>query len=255
MPTEAAPPAAGSDLEFEPISTLGMAEHAVLALVDSIRRSELDDGDRLPNLPELSESLGVARDNARRALHALAAKNVVDIRPGRYGGTVMRDRSGIPRVLEDILGPSLMAEGVWEELIEARMLLQAAASKRLARSPDPTGLTRVDRHLDDMRRNVADGDYPAALYAGIELACATAVHCGNRVIGDMLLRVMDRLSVIGVMTRIELETSPMITRSSLEAQERLVAAIRAGDEAEIDLSIRDQLDLTERVIAHMRGRG
>jgi len=59
-------PAAGSDLEFEPISTLGMAEHAVLALVDSIRRSELDDSDRLPNLPELSESLGIARDNARR---------------------------------------------------------------------------------------------------------------------------------------------------------------------------------------------
>lgn len=241
-----------SRLTFEPIVSRDTAEQAILALVNSIRRAELEDGDRLPNLPELAEGLDVARDNARRALHALAREGVVEIKPGRYGGTVMRDRSGIPRVLERVLGPSLMSEGVWEDLIDARLLLQPAAAKLLMRRDDLEGLARIDRHLADMRRHTDAQDYPAALYDGIETACVIAVRCGNRVIGEMLLRVMDRLSVLGVMMRIELETTPEIATRSLDAQERLVAAIHRGDEAGIDRAVQDQLELTTRVVGELR---
>ncbi|WP_449281724.1 FadR/GntR family transcriptional regulator [Leucobacter sp.] len=241
-----------SRLAFEPIVSRDTVEQAILALVNSIRRAELEDGDRLPNLPELAEGLDVARDNARRALHALAREGVVEIKPGRYGGTVMRDRSGIPRVLERVLGPSLMSEGVWEDLIEARRLLQPAAAKLLMRHEDLDGLARIDRHLADMRRHTDAREYPAALYDGIETACVIAVRCGNRVIGEMLLRVMDRLSVLGVMMRIEIETTPEIAMRSLDAQERLVAAIHRGDEAGIDRAVHDQLALTTRVVGELR---
>lgn len=241
-----------SPLAFTPITTRDVSEQVILELVNSIRRTELEPGDRLPNLPELAAELGVARDNARRALHALAREGVVEIRPGRYGGTVMRERSGIPRALERVLGPSLMTAGAWEHLIEARRLLQPAASKMLIRGGDPRAMARLERYLDDMRRHVADNAYADALYDGIELACATAVHCGNPVIGEMLLRVMDRLSVLGVMMRIDRETSVAVVEGSLDAQERLIEAMRTGDEAGIDDALTEQLELTTQVIRDMR---
>ncbi|MCB1273877.1 MAG: FadR family transcriptional regulator [Leucobacter sp.] len=251
----AVPTTAPSPLAFTPITTRDVSEQVILELVNSIRRAELEPGDRLPNLPELAAELGVARDNARRALHALAREGVVEIRPGRYGGTVMRDRSGIPRALERVLGPSLTAAGAWEHLIEARRLLQSAAARLLATTGNPRGLARLERHLSDMRAHVAGDAYSAALYDGIELACATAVHCGNPVIGDMLLRVMDRLSVLGVMMRIDRDSGVEVVTGSLDAQERLVDAIRAGDGAGIDAAMAEQLRLTTRVVDETRASG
>lgn len=245
-------PAAPPRLEFKPIETRDTAEQAVLVIISSIRHAELDTGDRLPNLPELSESLGIARDNVRRALHALASEGVVEVRPGRHGGTLMRDRSGIPRVLAQILGESLRAEGVWEDLIDARLLLQPAAARLMAERRPAGGLARIDRHLDDMRRHCAEGEYYLAVYDGIEMTCAIAVHCGNRVIAEMLLRVIDRLSVIGVMSRTVLDTTPPVAVGSLDAQERLVAAIHAGDGPAIDRAMHDQLELTKQVVLGMR---
>lgn len=235
---------AATRLELEPITTLDTAEQAVLALVNSIRRTELDAGDRLPNLPELSMSLGVARDNVRRALHALAAEGVVEIKPGRYGGTVMNDRSGIPRVLAPILSRSLLADGVWEELVQVRQLLQTEAALLIMQRDEPEAIARMERHLDDMRRHIDEHAYARAVYDGIEIACAIAVHCGNQVLGNMLLRVVDCISVVAVISKARIDAWPDIALHTLDAQTRLVAAIRERDGEGAARAVRDQMGHT-----------
>lgn len=237
---------AASVIEVEPLRARDTAEQAVLELVTSIRRSDLDTGDRLPTLPELSDSLGIARDNVRRAMVILADAGVVITKPGRYGGTVMKDRAGIPRALATVLSRSISVDDDWEELISVRRLLQPEASRLIARRGEPEALARLSRHLEEMESYLQAGDVERALHAATELNCAIAVLCGNRVLADMLLRTIDRISVIGLLAMVRFQASREQLDQIAQTQRRLVSAIREGDESGIEAAIDDQMSLSLR---------
>ena len=71
------------------------ARYASIAadLRDLISNGKLRPGDRLPTEPELRERYGVSRNTARDAVKLLVNEGLVLTRPGRGGGTVVRDRA------------------------------------------------------------------------------------------------------------------------------------------------------------------
>ncbi|HEY7305529.1 MAG TPA: FadR/GntR family transcriptional regulator [Bryobacteraceae bacterium] len=70
----------------------GLAERAETQLEDLIVQKSLKPSDRLPSERELGLQLGVSKTVVREAIRTLAAKGLVEIRPG--SGTYVRDFSG-----------------------------------------------------------------------------------------------------------------------------------------------------------------
>jgi DNA-binding FadR family transcriptional regulator len=75
-------------------SELGHARTASEIMAAALRRmilsGALPAGNRLPRERELALALGTSRLTVRRALHELQAENLVEIRRGRTGGTIVR---------------------------------------------------------------------------------------------------------------------------------------------------------------------
>lgn len=235
---------AENSIELEKLELRDTAEQAVLAIVNSIRRTDLRPGERLPNLPELAGSLGIARDNVRRALQILSDAGVVETRRGHNGGTTLLDASHIPSALSQVLRRSLTTEGAWEDLIAVRRLLQPEAARLVARRADGLVLARLDRHVNEIKLYLSEENVEKSLYAATELNYAIASNCGNEVLADMLIRTIDRISVIGFLSSSRLKTLRPTLEQILKTQEDLVEAIHHRNEELIAKAILDQMDLS-----------
>jgi len=105
-------------------------------LMRLIRESGYVAGEKLPNEYELSAQLGVSRNTVREALHALATRNILDIRQG--AGTFISQKKG---VADDPLGFSLMDDRrkLVEDLMQIRCIIEpqiAALAAQNATSQD-----------------------------------------------------------------------------------------------------------------------
>jgi GntR family transcriptional regulator len=83
-------------------SGAGVPLHAQIErwLVEIIGRGDLVTGDRLPREGDLAAALGVSRMTLRQALSSLEAQGTVVRKPGRSGGTYVRE----PRIECDLTG-------------------------------------------------------------------------------------------------------------------------------------------------------
>ncbi|WP_051791225.1 FadR/GntR family transcriptional regulator [Amycolatopsis jejuensis] len=228
------------------VEMLDTAGRAVVELVDCIRRTGLDTGDRLPNLPELTQALGIARDNVRRAMGILADAGVVETSVGRGGGTWLLDRGGIPAALAEVL-PEPTSDDEWEELVALRQVLQIEAARLVARRADPDSMGRLRRHLDRLKEGMHSGALDRAMLAATELNCEIALSCGNRTLADMLIRTIDRISVIGYRSRAMLAASAEFSAQLVAMQDRLVTAIEDADDDAIGKAVAEQMSLSLEV--------
>jgi len=75
--------------EIRPIARSTLAESVADRLLTLIRDGTFQAGDRLPPERKLARELGVGRSTIREALQLLAARNIIDARPGR--GTTIKE--------------------------------------------------------------------------------------------------------------------------------------------------------------------
>ncbi len=75
--------------EIRPVERSTLAQSVADRLLALIRRGTFRPGDRLPPERHLAQELGVGRSTIREALQLLAARDIIDARPGR--GTVVKE--------------------------------------------------------------------------------------------------------------------------------------------------------------------
>ena len=199
-----------------------LSDHVAEQLLESIASGTLRPGDRLPSERTLSDQFGVSRTVIREATRSLAARGVVEARPGSGLVVSTVDPSTVASVLSLFLGSgALHYDDVHEvrEAIESRMT-GLAAERRTAEDLDA-----LRRALAELGEAVARADVEAASLADVEFhrAIARATH------NDLFVMMLDSIGDVLLEVRRQTLSEPGRFAAVMPAHESIVVAIEAGD--------------------------
>ena len=102
-------------------------EEALEQILQVLRLGLVPPGERLPAERELAERLGVSRVTLREVLKVLTDQGLVESRRGRYGGTFVRPRAGLPGDAPDELRRRIAAVDL-EDALRFREVLEVGAA-------------------------------------------------------------------------------------------------------------------------------
>jgi DNA-binding FadR family transcriptional regulator len=117
--------------ELKPEDSIA-AKRAPIALADELREAilagELREGAHLPPERMLATQSNVSRGSVREALRILQAEGLIETRPGRNGGPVVRKPDG--ESLERPLTAFVRSRSIrLQELVEARLAIETAVAR------------------------------------------------------------------------------------------------------------------------------
>jgi GntR family transcriptional repressor for pyruvate dehydrogenase complex len=195
-------------------------QQIVSRLLDLIQQRHLGPGDRLPAERELAASMGVSRSSLREALRALTVLGVTEMRHGT--GTYVSSLSPelLVRPLSFVLS---LSDGGFEQLFEARRVVEPAMAALAAERMDDAAVER----LDELAATAAAAldDEEAFMVADVELHDAIRVVAGNAILG----RFMESIAALGLASRQATNPSRTLRAQSVKDHERIVAALRRRD--------------------------
>jgi GntR family transcriptional repressor for pyruvate dehydrogenase complex len=142
-------------------------DDVLVQLREAIFSGRVRPGDRLPGERQLCEEFGVGRPTLREALRSLEAVGIIEVRPGKGGGSYAVTPS------ESILGDALAAlvnlrGASLEDLAEFRLDFEGENAAWAARRADAGDISALERAVAEARAAAAT---PATLaeVAGIDV--------------------------------------------------------------------------------------
>ena len=194
------------------------AERTADQLVQLLADQGLADGDRLPNERELSVLLGVGRSTLREAIGSLAARNVLEVRPGV--GTYVSYKHG---VADDPLGFHLIRdqEKLARDLVEVRMLVEPPMAALAAQNATPAEVEELAYLCNEVDDLIRAGQ--PHMEKDKEFHTRIARCSGNLIMPKLLPIIHGAISLFIHETRGELRQETMRTHRAV------LNAIRAGD--------------------------
>lgn len=151
-----------------------------------IRDGVLAPGDRLPTEGELMEQLNVGRSSVREAKRVLAARGVIDSRPGR-GTFISHLKSDmLDDLLDSALLQALLARETLLELQEVRDLLESQVISLAVKHATDEDLQTMEDCLK--RAEETDGPNVPSLTIDFHRAIAAATH------NSVLMQLYDVIS-------------------------------------------------------------
>lgn len=210
----------------------------ILALM---RDEQLQAGDRLPSVRELSGRFGVAIPTLREAIRRLEAFGVVEVRHG--SGIFVR--SAQPPMMLANPHASTVDRKVILDLIEARMLFEPWCAGVAAQSPGSPGVAAL-RDILARAEAALEGDDAALERANMAFHREVAACAGNAVLSQVMALLTEIYSS---------EQSAMLTISNQRRQDHLehcavLEAIEQGDSALASQRMRDHLASVRATLAN-----
>jgi GntR family transcriptional regulator, transcriptional repressor for pyruvate dehydrogenase complex len=121
-----------------------------------IVRGELRPGDTLPSEQQLMEQFGVSRPTLREAFRILEAEDLISVKRGSRGGARVTQPS--LSVAARYVGLLLQVQGTTiADVYEARMVLEPACARLLARRRTKQDLADLNACIDELRGAVEAG--------------------------------------------------------------------------------------------------
>jgi GntR family transcriptional regulator, L-lactate dehydrogenase operon regulator len=192
-------------------------EETIERLLTSIKLGIFAVGHKLPPERELAEMLGVSRATLREALAELQKANYIEVKRGRYGGTVVagnapanssRKAKPDPAELEDVL--------VFRQVVEP-----AAAALAAEASLSPSARNHLLTALADASTAPAELFRPKDARFHIAIAELAGSPSLIAAVADVRARVSDLLDLIPLL--------PPNLEHSNEQHQEIVDAILRGD--------------------------
>ena len=215
-------------------------EQVAQQILDWVRESGLQVGDRLPPERELATRLGVSRATVSQALVAMEVVGVVAVRHG--DGAVLVESSGTSKVVEALRRHAQRLP----DIIEAREALESKLAGLAAVRRTEEDLMRIDEALAVMADDIEAGGRGVE---GDELFHAAVTTAGH---SALLQRLMGEISDLVRETRIESLSQPDRPAESLAGHRRIAAAIRDRDAAGAAAAMTDHVERVSDV-ALLRG--
>ena len=223
-------PALGRDRK----RTLKTSELIARDLASYIVDQELPEGTSLPPEREMIESFGIGRNTLREALRILETRGVLTIRSGPGGGPVVRRPR--PNDLAEALTLILQFESAtFREVMEARAWLEpivAASAAAMIGKPAIAALREVNAGIAE-----APDDLEAFTRQNRRFHSLIAENCGNVV----LQTFSETLIAVGDGRSVGITYSATQVNAIVEAHERIIAALEAGDAQLAEESMREHL--------------
>jgi GntR family transcriptional repressor for pyruvate dehydrogenase complex len=223
----------------EPVKSTRIYAEIVRQIRGLIADGQLKSGDRLPPERDLAERFRVSRTSVREALRALESTGLIEIRAGE--GAFVRSIS-VESLVEPLALVILSQREAIADLYEARRLLEPPIAALAARRASPDEVQELTRILDEQAKEVEAGRTGLAQDAAFHTAIAHSAH--NRAISRIVTTLMDLLT----QTREESLQTPGRPERSHQDHRRVLAAIRARDEAAAQHAMLDHLVGVERLV-------
>ena len=153
-------------------------DDVVEQLREAIYSGRIRPGDRLPGERQLSEEFGVGRPTLREALRSLEAVGIIEVRPGKSGGSYAVTPS--ESTVGDALAALVNLRGAsLEDLVEFRVDFETENAAWAARRADAGDLTALEAIVAEARAAAAD---PATLpdVGGDRRALARGARAGDQ---------------------------------------------------------------------------
>lgn len=231
-------------MDIAPIKSTRIYQEIVRQVKTMISEGRLKSGDQLPPERELAEKFVVSRTSVREALRALESLGLVEIRPGE--GTFVREVS-VETLIEPLALVMVSQREALAELFEARRLIEPALAALAARRATPEDVQEMERILEAQAKEVAAGRTGLEQDAEFHAAIGAAAH--NRAITRIAHAVMDLLR----QSREDSLSTPGRPQRSHDDHQRVLAAIRARDEAAARQAMIEHLEAVEALVMS-RGR-
>jgi DNA-binding FadR family transcriptional regulator len=202
-----------------------LVDAVIEEVVDIIVAGEVTPGSALPAESELARRIGVSRLTLREAIQRLNGMGVLEPQHGR--GTFVR-----PVELWSPLDPvvlaarsALLGEDLGERLLEARRIVEIAATRLAAERREPHHLTELENQLEAMRGAAAQPNLDAWVAADIRFHAVVLEAAGNPVIAALF----DAIGKVVLDVRRRTSALPERWRRAIDAHERVLRAVEAGD--------------------------
>ncbi len=204
-----------------PLARPSRADAVSVHLERLVLDGTLAPGDRLPPERELAETLGVSRGSVREAMRDLAVRGLVERTPGR-GTTVLRPGGTLTGLA---LAGGLDADQIeLAQVMDVRACIEPSVAGRAAGNVTAHGVAQLEALLVEMA-----AEHRPAEFGRLDRTFhrAIAQYSAN----PLLVRLHDRVQeLIEPSRRRHLLTADRM-RSSRRDHQRIVDAIRAGDES------------------------
>lgn len=243
-----------SDLQNTPDKPPGKKRiHAsiVEGLGKEIGAGELLPGDKLPNDAELNARFSASRTAVREALKVLTSKGLIEAR--QRAGTFVRPREDWdlldPEVLS-WLSRDIIADGLYEDLLELRDIVEPAAAGFAARRADDKDFQAIEEAFLRMERSVDNLEDWYAADRDFHLAVLSACH------NQFLVRFAGIIRVILAVT-LELQKEVRIDVSiGMPAHRDVFECIRDRDRKGAERAMRNTIGRGRKTLRErFAGRG
>jgi GntR family transcriptional regulator, transcriptional repressor for pyruvate dehydrogenase complex len=221
---------------FGTVTREAVPQQIVSRLLDLIQQRHLGPGERLPAERELAATMGVSRSSLREALRALTVLGVTEMRHGT--GTYVSSLSPelLVRPLSFVLS---LSDGGFEQLFEARKIVEPAMAALAAERIDDAALDRLDALA--ARAAAALDDEEAFMVADVELHDTIRLAAGNAILG----RFMESIAALGLASRQATNPSRSLRAQSVEDHRAIVAALRRREPEAAATAMRSHLENVE----------
>jgi GntR family transcriptional repressor for pyruvate dehydrogenase complex len=228
-----------------PLRAARLSDQVTAQLQALITDSHLRPGDKLPSERDLCELLSVSRTVVREAVRSLAAKGLLEVRPG--GRAIVRAPD--PAIVSELMTVMLRGGGgdvAFSHIQEVRRLLEVEFAGLAAQRRDETDLLRIEDFLTAMVEHQDDPQLWAAADVGFHKAIATATH---NPLYPMLLDSIAEMLVEVRLTGIRLPDTP---RKAFHHHHRIFEQIKAGDRTRARKAMHDHLHEAEATFQKAR---
>ena len=153
--------------------------------------NRLHPGDKLPSEPELAESFGVSRNVMREAMKALKERDLIVQRNGDGTYIAKPDSHSMIAVLNRIITINNIQ---YSDVYEMRLILEPAATAKVARSITAGQIAQLERLIDKMVES--ESDYIARADYDLQFHRLIIEYAGNPLLTCVYESVTDLLKPI-----------------------------------------------------------
>lgn len=218
------------------------SQEAAELIIELIRNTPYEPGDRIPNELELSDKLNVARSTVREAVKILISRNVLTIRRGV--GTFVSENPGL---VEDPWGLTFLLSDIEiaGQLLELRIILEPEMARLAALRATEEEIAAINECCTKTEDKIFSGEPHFNEDIAFHLAISNASH--NIPASNVLKQVYAQ----SIPLQATLSRNSLL-KETIETHTRITESIEKHDGGSAFSAMKDHLEYNRKIIAQLQ---